>query len=101
VQDRTPRNMGGADQKSTGKYQQGDSPNLDDHQKALHGAPGAYAQAVCDRQYKKSNDADQPVWRGSSGEFTTVASKCDGERRHAACLDYEEQYPSVEKSDER
>ena len=78
-----------------------DGDDLQEHQRALHIAAGADAEAVDRGQQRQHAGGHGAVGDGQMGELLEVAGKGDRHRRHPARLDHQQQRPAVEEGRHR
>ncbi len=83
----------------THEYQCGDGCDFHHHQDALHRASGADAEAIDDRQACEHERCNPAVRNRDRRHGAKIFCERDRDGCHSARLNYEQQNPSIEKSD--
>src|SRR6185312_16232257 len=92
--------MSTAEKKASSKHQQADGKNLYDHQSALYGPSRPNSETIHSGQDQQGQNGNLPVSGLQPGYFQKIPGERNRHRGHAAGLDYEQQDPSVQKSNE-
>ena len=80
-------------------YERADDHNFHYHQRTLYGAARANAETIDERENSQRERGKRAAGNGNVRQLDKIFSKCDGHRGHSAGLDYQQQRPSVKKSD--